>query len=189
MKYNREFEIAWQGLKPGPQNIIYDIDDAFMQERGGDELYKDWKAKVNLLFDKHENFFMLKFDIDGQVTIPCDRCGDDFVFKLWDEFKLIIKLTGETDEDSEEDDEVVFIPRSETVIDISTWIYEFMMLSIPLQHIHPDNEDGTPGCNPQALSLLGKLTEHEDEITNPLWKGLEGLKKKVEQEEVPKKKK
>ncbi|MCD6010465.1 MAG: hypothetical protein K0Q79_327 [Flavipsychrobacter sp.] len=170
MKHNREFEIAWQGLKPGPHTYVYDIDDRFIQERGEvDDSFKNWNAKVTLGFDKHESFFMLHFDIDGYVTVPCDRCGDEFKLRLWDEFDLVIKLTDEAGKIDDEDD-VVFIPRSETVIDISNWVYEFLMLSVPLQHIHPDKPDGKPGCNAQALKLLEKLKEPSEPVKNPMWK-------------------
>ena len=94
MKHNREFEIAWQGLKPGPHTYVYDIDDEFMHSRDADPGFKNWKARITLGFDKHESFFQLIFDIDGKVTVPCDRCGDDFELSLWDEFKLVIKLIG-----------------------------------------------------------------------------------------------
>ncbi len=177
MKHNREFEIAWQGLKLGPHTYIYDLDDRFMEEREVEEGFKDWNARVTLGFDKHESFFMLHFDIDGHVTVPCDRCGDDFELRLWDEFDLIIKLTGEETAKIEDEDDVVFIPRNETVIDISNWLYEFVMLSVPLQHIHPDNADGTSACNEQALKLLDKLSETPEEPNeNPLWKALETFK-------------
>lgn len=178
MKHNREFEIAWQGLKPGPHTFIYDIDDRFIEERGEvDDSFKNWNAKITLGFDKHESFFMLHFDIDGHVTVPCDRCGDEFELRLWDEFDLVIKLTGDDAGTIDDEDDVVFIPRSETVIDISNWLYEFLMLSVPLQYIHPDKPDGTPGCNPQALKLLDKLSEPEEKpAQNPLWKELEKLK-------------
>src|ERR1043165_7077942 len=125
MKHNREFEIAWMGLKPGPHTFVYDLDDKFIQDHGEiDESFKDWKARITLGFDKHENFFMLHFDIDGHVTVPCDRCGDDFALRLWDEFDLVIKLANEDAEEIEDENDVVFIPRSETVLDISKWLYE-----------------------------------------------------------------
>ena len=176
MKHNREYEIAWQGLKPGPHTYIYDINDRFMQEREVDESFSDWNARITLQFDKHENFFMLHFDVDGKVSVPCDRCGDDFGLRLWDEFDLVIKLTGEDHEKIEDEDDVAFIPRSETVIDISGWLYEFLMLSIPLQHIHPDKADGASGCNPVAISLLSQLSEHPDITESPMMKALQGLK-------------
>lgn len=181
MKYNREFEIAWQGLKPGPKTYMYDIDDRFMQEREAGEEFKNWNASIKMEFDKHENFFMLKFDIDGKVTVACDRCGEDFELKLWDEFNLVIKLMGvDETEIPEEEDDVVFISRADTVIDVSVWMYEFLMLSVPLQRIHPDTKDGKPGCNEEVLKLLDSLAEkeeeEEEEPTNPLWKALKGIK-------------
>jgi uncharacterized metal-binding protein YceD (DUF177 family) len=177
MKHNREFEIAWLGLKPGEHIYTYELDDKFMQEKHEDEEFKNWNAKVTLKFDKQNSFFLLHFDVDGAVTVPCDRCGQDFDLRLWDEFDLVVKLTGEDAGEIDDEDDVVFIPRNETVIDISNWLYEYVMLSVPLQHIHPDKADGTPGCDPQVLNLLDKLTAHpEEEKKNDIWKGLEALK-------------
>jgi len=181
MKHNREFEIAWQGLKPGVHVFQYEVDGRFLKEHGEAEgTVNDIHAQVKVRFDKQTNFFMLHFDVGGDVLVPCDRCGDDFKMQLWDEFDLLIKLAGEDAEPIDEESDVVFIPRSETVIDLSAWLYEFVMLSIPLQRIHPDSADGKPGCNPQALKLLTQLEpEPEDKATNQIWKGLEALKGKT----------
>lgn len=187
MKHNREFEIAWQGLKPGPHTFIYDVDDRFMEEYDVDPGFKDWDARITMKFDKHENFFMLHFDIDGHVIVPCDRCGDDFKLRLWDEFDLVIKLTGDDEGRIEEEEDVAFIPRSETVINVKRWLYEFLMLSVPLQHIHPENGKGESGCNPEALNLLDRLSEVTEPKQNPLWKGLESLKKMETKVAKPKK--
>lgn len=178
MKHNREFEIAWQGLKPGVHTYQYELTDKLMEGREGERDFSNLDANVTLTFDKKSNFFLLHFDIDGSVIVPCDRCGDDFSLRLWDEFDLMIKLEGEHTEHTDEDADAVFIPRSETVIDISNWLYEFVMLSIPLQRVHPDKPNGEPGCNPEALHLLHQLSEHEEQPKNDIWKGLEGLKDK-----------
>jgi uncharacterized metal-binding protein YceD (DUF177 family) len=95
---------------------------------------------------------------------------------LWDEFDLLIKLSGEDADEIDEESDIVFIPRSETVIDISNWLFEFILLSIPLQRVHPEAGDGTPGCNPQALQLLNQLAEPGAEPKKDIWKGLESLK-------------
>ncbi len=177
MKYDREFEIAWQGLKNDLYTYQYDIDYQFMLDKGsaiGD--IKDLKAQVVLKFDKKDSFFMLHFDIGGTAVVPCDRCGDDFDLSLWDEFSLLIKLAGEDAEDVDEDADVVFIPRHETVIDISKWIYEFILLSIPLQRLHPDLPDGTAGCNPEVLKILNQLSDPGEEARKEIWKGLDSLK-------------
>ena len=178
MKHSREFEIAWQGLKEGLHTYQYHISDEFMAGREVGKEFRDWDVDVTLDFDKKNSFFLLHFDIDGSVTVPCDRCGDDFKLRLWDEFDLVVKLTGEDSKEKDEDD-VVFIPRSETVIDLSNWIYEFIMLSVPLQRIHPDKAEGKPGCNAQALKLLNKLSEPGVASKKAIWKGLEELKTKT----------
>ena len=176
MKHNREFEIAWQGLKPGVSVFDFELNDSFFKDEDVDRDFKDLDAQVTLKFDKKNNFFLCHFDIDGSITVPCDRCGEEFKLRLWDEFDLLIKLAGEEAEETEEDADVVFIPRHETVIDFKEWIYEFLMLSIPLQRVHPDKPDGTPGCNPETLKLLNKLTGTEGETKSDIWKGLEKLK-------------
>lgn len=177
MKHNREFEIAWMGLKPGVHTFQYELDDRFMQEREVNDDLKGWNAKVTVRFDRQNSFFMLKFDVGGTVRVTCDRCGDEFDLDLWDEFNLLIKLTGEETEDHEDEDaDVVFISRSETVIDLSDWLYEFVMLAVPLQRIHPDKADGTSGCNEQALKLLDTLTDFDETPKNDIWKGLDALK-------------
>lgn len=176
MKSNRQYEIAWQGLKPGVHVFQYEIDDRFISSKQADADFKNLKAEVKLNFDKKTNFFLLHFDVDGSFTVPCDRCGDDFEMRLWDEFDLLVKLAGEDVEERDEDADAVFIPRSETVIDISDWLYEFILLSIPLQRVHPDKADGSSGCNPQALNLLDQLSEQEEDKKHEIWKGLDALK-------------
>lgn len=178
MKHNREFEIAWQGLKPGIHEFQYNIDTRFMQEHGEhDQDYSNLQVLVKLKFDKQTNFFLLHLDVDGIMQVPCDRCGDDFELRLWDEFDLIIKLANEDATTIDDEDDVVFIPRNETVLDISPWLYEYVKLSIPLQRIHPALADGTSGCNPNALNLLHHLTEEEQhQKVNNIWKGLDALK-------------
>jgi uncharacterized metal-binding protein YceD (DUF177 family) len=172
MKHNREFEIAWLGLKVGEHVYDFSIGDAFMQEHGAPAELHDWAAVVKLRFDRQQSFFRLHFDISGSVIVPCDRCGDDFTLALWDEFDLLVKLTGDEDDEAETDEEadVAFISRSETVIDISGWLYEFVMLSVPLHKVHPDK-----GCNPEALKLLNQLSAAEDAPEHDIWKGLKNI--------------
>ena len=184
MKHNREFEIAWQGLKPGIHEYSFSVGDDFMKEHHAPEEYREWQADVKLRFDKQNNFFQMHFDVAGSVVVACDRCGDEFPLQLWDEFDLMVKLTGDADDDEEQEEEadIVFIPRHETVLDISKWVYEFVMLSVPLQKVHPDDKNGNPGCNEEALKLLNQLSDPEDTPANTIWKGLEAFRPEQEEE-------
>lgn len=178
MKRSMEFELAWQGLKLGEHILDYQLDSNFLKEKGVmPEDISNIEANVSLKLNKHESFFELHFDIDGFISTPCDRCGDDFKLALWDEFDLIVKLSDtELAEDVAEEADVVFVPRSETVLDLSKWLYEFLILSIPLQRVHPIDAKGISGCNQDVIKLLDVFAERPDEKTNDIWKGLSNLK-------------
>ncbi len=178
MKNSRVFEIAWQGLKLGEHELIYDLDDKFLIWKYPETEYKQLNVQIKVTFDKQVNFFMFHFNIDGSLVVPCDRCGEDFELSLWDEFDLLVKLNDVEDEDQiEEEADVVFISRSETVLDISDWLYEFLMLSIPLQKIHPQDAKGNETCNPDVLAFLKQSAlALEQENKNTIWKGLDSIK-------------
>jgi uncharacterized metal-binding protein YceD (DUF177 family) len=179
MKFHREFEIPWLGLKDGMHEYRFQVTDKVIEELGHEHPdFQHLDTSVVLKLDKHNGFLQLHFDIDGSADVACDRCGDPFSMRLWDEFDLIVKFTGEhEDENGDEEDEadIVFVPRSETIVDVSTWVYEFIMLSMPLQHIHPDKVDGTSGCNPEALKLLEKMSGTDD-VKKTSWSGLDQFK-------------
>jgi uncharacterized metal-binding protein YceD (DUF177 family) len=178
MKNSRVFEIAWQGLKLGEHELIFDLDDKFLMWKYPETEYKQLNVQIKVTFDKQVNFFMFHFNIDGSLVVPCDRCGEEFELSLWDEFDLLVKLNDVEDEDQiEEEADVVFISRSETVLDISDWLYEFLMLSIPLQKIHPQDAKGNDTCNPDVLAFLKQSAEAlEQENKNTIWKGLDSIK-------------
>ena len=167
MKYHREFEIAYVGLKEGLHEYSYEIGKPFFDLVEADSSeFEEIAIKVAVQFNKHLNFFELKFVVEGSVVVPCDRCGDIFELPLWDEFDLIIKLKEPTEEDhdAEDDGDVIFLPKNDTVIDLSPWVYEFILLSLPIQKIHPDDEEGNSTCNKEALAVLARLTEQVKEV-------------------------
>jgi uncharacterized metal-binding protein YceD (DUF177 family) len=178
MKNSRVFEIAWQGLKLGEHELIFDLDDKFLMWKYPETEFKQLNVQIKVTFDKQVNFFMFHFNIDGTLVVPCDRCGEEFELSLWDEFDLLVKLNDVEDEDQiEEEADVVFISRSETVLDISDWLYEFLMLSVPLQKIHPQDAKGNDTCNSDVLAFLKQSAEAlEQENKNTIWKGLDSIK-------------
>jgi uncharacterized metal-binding protein YceD (DUF177 family) len=93
---------------------------------------------------------------------------------------MLVKLVENPDEMNaqEEDPDVYYISRTESHIDVGNWIYEFVVLSFPLQKMCSEEEMGGPQCNKEVLEKL-KAMEVKEEQTNAnhLWKGLEQFKK------------
>ncbi len=178
MGQNRTFEIPFVGLTAGEHAFEYHIEDKFFVDFGPQE-FDHCDTKIKLKLDKHQGFMQLHFDVDGKVDTQCDRCGNPLTIQLWDEFKLIIKLVDEPDtmNSQEEDPDIYYIDRNESHISVAAWIYEFITLSFPLQHICKENEKGESTCNQKALAELQKLMSAPLENRNEnLWKGLDKFK-------------
>lgn len=179
MAGKRAFEIAFVGLKPGIHEFNYAVDDKFFAEKGNPD-FTNCQANIKLLLDKKSSFMLLKFEIGGKADVTCDRCGNPLPMDIWDEFNMLVKLVDDPDEmnGQEEDPDVYYIPRTESHIDVGNWIYEFVLLSFPLQKMCSEAEMGGPQCNKEVLEKLKAMEVKEGQTNaNQLWKGLEQFKK------------
>ena len=118
-------------------------------------------------------FFELHFLTKGFVTVSCDRCLDDMEHPIEADNVLTVKL-GDAYSD---DDDTVTIDENEGILDLSWFIYEFIMLAIPIKHVH------APGkCNSAMTQKLEELSgavrsgEEEAEAIDPRWEKLKNLK-------------
>jgi uncharacterized metal-binding protein YceD (DUF177 family) len=177
MSNRRDYEIAFVGLKPGIHVFEYRVDDKFFTEYGEQD-FEHVEADVKLTLEKNTGFMMLKFDVGGKVDTHCDRCGNPLQVQLWDEYNIIVKMVEEPElmNDQEEDPDVYYIGHNESHVFIGDWIYEFINLSLPMQKVCPENENGESGCNPEVLEKLRKMEDEAEQTTNPIWKGLEQFK-------------
>ncbi len=178
MANKRAFEIAFVGLKPGVHEFSYDLDDKFFIEKGAEDL-RNMHANVKLALEKNTGFMLMKFEVGGKTDVTCDRCGNPLNMDLWDEFKMLVKLVDDADEMNvqEEDPDVFYLSRTESHLDISNWLYEFVLLSIPMQRMCSREEMGGPQCNQEVLEKLKQMEQRTSENNaNTLWKGLDKFK-------------
>ena len=180
MANKRAFEIAFVGLKPGIHEFEYEVDDKFFAEKGVTD-FSNCNASIKLSLDKKSSFMLLKFEIGGKANVTCDRCGNALPMDIWDEFNMLVKLVENPDEMNglEEDPDVFYISKTESHLDIGNWIYEFVLLSFPIQKMCSEEEKGGLLCNKEVLEKLKQMEVKELEINSTdLWKGLEKFKVK-----------
>jgi uncharacterized metal-binding protein YceD (DUF177 family) len=178
MLNRRTYELAFVGLKPGIHVFEYALDKEFFSEKGVTDI-PNMNAQVKMTLDKHVGFFLLKFEVSGQSDGHCDRCGNPLKLDLWDEFNMVVKLVDDPEamNNQEEDPDVFYIARNESHLNVENWLYEFVMLSIPLQQVCPTDEQGNSTCNAEVLAKLQQMKHaQQDQATNALWKGLDRFK-------------
>lgn len=132
---------------------------------------------VRLVVSKStEHYYKLDFAINGNVTIPCSRCLDDMTQPIETEAHLVAKLG----EENSDDDEIVAVDENEGMLDTAWFIYESIVLAIPIKHVH------APGkCNRAMIELIEEHCatrsgeEHGGQPMDPRWSGLEKIKNNI----------
>ncbi|TKG90112.1 DUF177 domain-containing protein [Puteibacter caeruleilacunae] len=172
METIKDFTIPFKGLKEGKHEFKFTAGNRFFEAFEGSEIEKG-DVSVSITMEKRTTFIQFNFHIEGFVNILCDRCLDTYDQALDNDFKLIVKFA---EEESDEGDDIVYISSSEHQINVSHYIYEYIMLSIPIQRIHPEDEHGNSTCNQEMLNKLDEYTVREEEKeTDNRWDELKKL--------------
>ena len=166
------YKIDLKGVKDETTRLDFDLNDDFFGALDGSQL-EHGALHVSVSIRKMAGFFELLFHTEGSVVVTCDRCLDDMDQPIETDNKLMVKL-GDT---CSEDDDTVTIDENEGMLDLSWFIYEFIMLAIPIKHVH------APGkCNSAMTQKLEELSgavrssEEEEEAIDPRWEKLKNLK-------------
>lgn len=176
MKKTKEYLIPFVGLKLGKHHFEYQIDNAFFDIFDYDE-FQNSDIKVNVVLEKKSNMLEISFKHSGIVNVPCDVTGEDFDLPIKSKMKLIVRFGEEFNNDNEE---LLILPFGEFEVDIAQYIYEMIVLSVPLRRVHPGVKDGT--LESEALKKLNELAVKEtnkenkqEENIDPRWDKLKQL--------------
>jgi len=173
---NREIEkytISYMGLKEGSHLYDFEIERSFFNVFENSEI-QDGQIKIALELEKKPNMMILNFGWEGMVKVECDRCAEVFDHPVRGEQELYVKFGQKTTDDSEELselDDVVVLQMNESKINLAQFIYEFIILSLPLKKVHGEDTDGNSLCNKEVIQKLEKLSSYGqvDEETDPRW--------------------
>ena len=130
MKQN-EFQIDLLDARLEGSQYDFVLDDAAFQQIDG--LVTRGNVKAHVACTRvGQSGIQFQIHSEGVVYVPCDRCLADVELRIDTTDELTVRL-GDTYED---DGDVVTVPQSEGLLDISLPIYEFVVLSMPLRRIH-----------------------------------------------------
>ena len=118
----------------------------------------------------------LGFKTSGTVNVNCDLTNEPFDQKVEGSINVIVKFGDEFNDDNEE---ILIIPHNEFELNVAQFIYEMIILAIPLKKTHPGIEDGT--LKSEILDVLEELSPNKKEKNNnddyqdPRWDSLKKL--------------
>ena len=172
---NDKFIIPLNGLASGENRFSWHAGKEFFETFENAEIL-DADLDVSVVAEKSGRYLGVDCEVDGAVTVACDRCLEDLAMPIGTDIMMSVKYG---DEDSSEDHqegerEIVFVPEGEAELDLSQIIYDYVCLSLPMQRHHEEGE-----CNPEAMKHLagGEPVATEDSDMNNPFAALKELMK------------
>ena len=166
------YSIPLAGLREGRYTYDFDLGDDFFEAFEESEV-KRGSLRAAVTLDKRGSLLELKILISGEVEVMCDRCLEFFPLTISCSNKLFIKQGAEWDDS---DPEMITMPADEFHFDLSHFFYEYIHLALPIQRIHPEDEEGRSTCDPEMIKKLQEHVIEDKKSTDPRWDGLKKLK-------------
>jgi uncharacterized protein len=173
LKSLRNYSIPFTGLALGKHHFEYDITDAFFDQFDY-SLVKKADLKCQVAMEKQETMLILNFHITGTIDAACDKCLSQYPQVLDIHEQQIAKFS---DEEIDEDDEIITISKNEHEIMLAGLIYEYINVAVPFISVC-DDEGNTPFCDKEMLDKLNNLSANseQDENPDPRWDVLKKIK-------------
>lgn len=175
LKQLKEFTIPFVGLKIGKHNFEYEIEQAFFEYFEYED-FNDVNVKVDVVLEKKTTLLELHFKISGFVNVNCDLTNEPYNQAIENDFDLVVNFG---DEYNDENIDILIIQHGTYEINIQQYIYELIVLAVPIKRLHPGIEDGTLGSEIleklEELSPGLKKNKEKEEDIDPRWNTLKKL--------------
>ena len=172
MKALKEFIIPFVGLKIGKHHFEYKVKQTFFEYFEYED-FNDVKINVSLELEKKTTLLELHFKFSGWVNVNCDLTNEPYNQTIENEFDLVVNFG---DEFNDENIDILIIPHGTYEISIQQYIYELIILAVPIKRLHPGVEDGTLDSEilKKLEELSPKVKENKEDI-DPRWNTLKKL--------------
>ncbi len=181
-----QFSIPVKGLRYGVYDYNFHIGRSFFECFEGSPV-EDGNVNVRMQFDKQPGMFVIDLDIEGTVNTECDRCLAAIKLPIADKRNFVVKFSTEEETD---DEDVVYIHPDTQKFDLSPYVYEYVVLAIPMVKTYDCENDPDVECNRELLERYlvreGEFDDEEEPETpgfeeegggepDPVWEVLKSL--------------
>ena len=146
---NKEYIIPIKGMSVGRHHFDFPVGNEFFEEYGNSQILGA-SLNVKLELEKSSTLIEVRADIEGSVTVECDRCLEMMEAKIETEATLLVKFVKTAGE--EDDDEVMTLEPSESELDLSQFLYDYICLALPIQKVHEQGK-----CNSEMVTKINSL--------------------------------
>lgn len=142
-----QYKVELSQLKDGHHEQDFVCDTEFFRNMENTEVISA-DVKVHLDIEVKHEAYDCTFTFKGKLEIPCDRCLDPMDHDVDTCYHIVVKY-GETYNDDA--DNVLIIPERDRYLNVAYMLYDSIMLTIPMRHVHPQGK-----CNRAMAAVLHK---------------------------------
>ena len=148
------YVIPVNGLTPGRTEFEWSVGREFFEEFGNTEV-TDADLSVKAVAEKSGSYVGIDCDVEGVLTVPCDRCLSDLKIHIAPHIRLSVKHEGA---EMAEDDgrEIVSLAPDDAFLDMSQIIYDYACLALPMHRVHKEGE-----CDSSVADHIGVAAKEE----------------------------
>ncbi|MCM1369214.1 MAG: DUF177 domain-containing protein [Candidatus Amulumruptor caecigallinarius] len=141
------YKVELASLRDGHYEREFEIGTEFFKNmENTDVLGADVHVHLNLV--KKNDMYDCRFHLQGSMQIQCDRCLEPMDHDVDTDYHVVVKYGDNYDDGA---DNLLVIPYSNTYLNVAYILYDTLLLTIPLRHVH------APGkCNREMLEALRK---------------------------------
>ena len=163
---NELFTIPLNGLAAGGNRFSWHAGKEFFESFDNAEIL-DADLDIEVFVEKSGRYVGVDCDIEGSVTVECDRCLELLEMPVETQISLSVKFGDEESSETPQEGtrEVIFVPEDDAEFDMSQVIYDYVCLSLPMQRVHEDGD-----CNPDAMKYYAQTDAEpaaEEDAQNP----------------------
>lgn len=152
VEHSDAYKLNLKSLSEGDHTFDYLIEQDFFDSLHS-PLLLGGEVDVQVDLNKAGGTHTLVLNLEGVVDVPCDRCLEPVEVDLESEREIVVKFGAEY---LDEGEDIVIVPEREGVIDLRQYIYEEIMLALPLQRLHAEE-----ACDPEMLERFARLSVDE----------------------------
>lgn len=179
MKDSGKYCIPLKTLKDTVSVFTYTLDKTFFA-RWEETNVQDGNIEAILTVKKIGDSFEITTNIAGSVVVPCDRCLAPMEANVTAEDTFMVRLEGD---DLELIEGVDIVSEHDGKVDLSWYLYESAILSLPLQCVHEigDCDEAMTAYLVEYESKQQEEEQNEDteQKTDSRWDGLNSLKEQL----------
>ena len=164
---NENFIIPLNGLTAGKNEFFLHAGKEFFDSFENEEIFNA-DLQIRILVEKSGRYIGVDCDIEGYLTVECDRCLDMLDMPIDVQVRLSVKFGEQEDSEMSQDAEreVIFVKNDDAQLDMSQIVYDYACLALPMQRTHEEGD-----CNPDTMKYYGNAESEEivsdDETVNP----------------------